>query len=220
MEAAADGGPANPPAHPIDLEGSTLGDPRADLTHGVDGRPLHADARHLADVAKELYNLASYLDGDLTTAAKDIRSATRVSGAEARDHHAGGAMNDRTNPSGRFADADTLWHRYGAGAAAAEEFSVRLHRAIADLAEGTRTIAERYATAERRNSLLAEQVENLLTSSAAGTDSDTAAPPGHAGDSVPDKGSGADGGTGAGTGSAPARGPAASGGYGGGGADE
>ncbi|GAA4209203.1 hypothetical protein GCM10022220_27160 [Actinocatenispora rupis] len=148
--------------HPIDAAGST----GKDLTHASDGRSLRADARHLGDVAAELENLAEYFDKDLKAAANKIRSLTHPTAVDGARGY-GGAMADWTNPSGRFADADELWRRYGQAAASAGSFSEQLHGAIADLAEGTRTIAKRYTSTEARNDLIARQIENVLTSSSA-----------------------------------------------------
>ncbi|HEY3504975.1 MAG TPA: hypothetical protein VGN37_19595 [Actinocatenispora sp.] len=227
MAVKKEDGAGRQPEHPIDLGGG----PAPDLS-GDGGRALHADARHLADVATELDNLAMYLDEHLTPAAQRIRKQTHVA---PDDHHRGGAMSTWTNPSGRFADADDLWGRYGESAVAAATFTGTIHRAIADLAAGTRTIAQRYATVERRNQLAAKQVEDLLTSSAADNGTPDASAAGYtggaAGTGAPDGGTGAasGGGTGAGGGSgtsaaggssAGASAPPASGGYAGGGADE
>lgn len=161
-------GPSDGPEHAIDGEGTAT---TPDLTVGAGGHHLHADAKHLADVASELSNLADYLSRDLGKAAKQIvELSDRHAG-----HHYGGAMNDWNNPSGRFADADFLWGRYGAAASSTREFGTSLARAIQQLADGTELIAKRYRSTEARNRLLAKQVESLLTSKDAGTGTDGSA---------------------------------------------
>jgi hypothetical protein len=84
-------------------------------------------------------------------------------------------MNDWNNPSGRFADADYLWGRYGAAAQSTRAFGTNLTSAIQQLADGTALIAKRYRSTEARNRLLAKQVESLLASSNSGTASDGSA---------------------------------------------
>ncbi|BCJ35239.1 hypothetical protein Athai_27420 [Actinocatenispora thailandica] len=161
-------GPSDGPQHAIDGEGTAT---TPDLAVGDSGRHLQADAKHLADVARELSNLADYLDRDLGKAAKQI---VELSGRHAQ-HHYGGAMKDWNNPSGRFSDADYLWGRYGAAAASTRDFGTSLASAVQQLADGTELIAKRYRSTEARNRLLAKQVESLLASSGASGGSATAA---------------------------------------------
>lgn len=209
MALTGGGRPASGPEHAIDNQGTAE---TPDLTVGAGGRALHADARHLADVAAELDNLAEHLKKDLNDAADGIVKLTQLA-ADQSQHHYGGAVADWTNPSGRFGDADRLWARYGSAASSASTMASQLEQAISRLAAGTRTIAHRYSTTEDRNRLLAKQVESLLASSPGSSTADASST------------AGADeaGGTGDGSGSTGSSGPTGSsgaggaGGYGGGG---
>lgn len=152
-------GPDGEAAHSIDAVGGT----GEDLTRGPDHRVLRADARHLADVATELDNLANYFGRDLKESVDRIRSLTHPSAADGAKHY-GGAKTGWTNPTGQFGDAHSLWDRYGQAATAAATFSERIHSAVSHLADGTRTIAARYTNTESRNDLVARQIEAFLTS--------------------------------------------------------